>query len=161
MNLRPLRQAVLTDAERLAARADRAVRLEDVERRCRDVLELVGDDIDRVGKAFERLFILIGRGGHGIGDLPGGPGLRVDTHITAGATIPPNYDSMIAKFIAQGADRAEALARASAALDEFRIAGISSNAALHRQLLTDPGFAEGGVNIHYLENWLARRAEHG
>jgi acetyl-CoA carboxylase, biotin carboxylase subunit len=89
--------------------------------------------------------------------IPGGPGIRVDTHVSSGAAIPPSYDSMIAKVIAHGATRAEALARAQAAAAEMQIAGIQSNLALHREALADPGFAAGGVSIHHLEHWLKAR----
>lgn len=89
--------------------------------------------------------------------LPGGPGVRVDTHITTGSGISASYDSMIAKVITHGATRDEALARAHGALQEMRIEGVSTNIALHRQLLKDPGFAAGGVSIHHLEHWLDKR----
>jgi acetyl-CoA carboxylase, biotin carboxylase subunit len=89
--------------------------------------------------------------------IPGGPGIRVDTHVSSGAAIPPSYDSMIAKVIAHGATRAEALARAQAAAAEMQITGIKSNLALHREALADPGFAAGGVSIHHLEHWLKAR----
>ncbi|WP_294931330.1 acetyl-CoA carboxylase biotin carboxylase subunit [uncultured Paracoccus sp.] len=94
--------------------------------------------------------------------MPGGPGVRVDTHAAAGAEIPASYDSMIGKIIAHGPTRAEALARARAALAEARIEGVPTNIALHRQLLDDPGFSAGGVSIHHLERWLTeRRASDG
>ncbi|KFB08343.1 acetyl-CoA carboxylase biotin carboxylase subunit [Nitratireductor basaltis] len=89
--------------------------------------------------------------------LPGGPGIRVDTHMVAGAEVPAHYDSMIAKVIAFGATRTEALSRAQTALAELRIAGVKSNAALHDQLLSEPGFVAGGVSIHHFEQWLAAR----
>ena len=94
--------------------------------------------------------------------MPGGPGVRIDTHAAAGAEIPASYDSMIGKIIAHGPTRAEALARARAALAEARIEGVPTNIALHRQLLDDPGFSAGGVSIHHLERWLTeRRASDG
>lgn len=86
---------------------------------------------------------------------PGGPGIRVDSHIYDGYTVPPHYDSMIGKLIAHGPDRASAMARMSVALDEMVVNGIKTNAALHQRLLKDPGFIEGGNNIHYLEKLLA------
>lgn len=89
--------------------------------------------------------------------MPGGPGIRVDTHMAPGAEIPASYDSMIGKIIAHGATRDEALARARAALVEARIEGVPTNIPLHRQLLDDPGFAAGGVSIHHLERWLKTR----
>ncbi|SIT12279.1 acetyl-CoA carboxylase biotin carboxylase subunit [Paracoccus saliphilus] len=89
--------------------------------------------------------------------VPGGPGIRMDSHVCAGEAIPASYDSMIGKVIAHGRNRAEALARARSALSEMRIEGVASNLPLHRELLADPGFREGGVSIHHLENWLAAR----
>ncbi|MEY2341753.1 acetyl-CoA carboxylase biotin carboxylase subunit [Acidithiobacillus sp. IBUN Pt1247-S3] len=85
---------------------------------------------------------------------PGGPGIRVDSHIYAGYRVPPYYDSMIGKLIASGADRAEALARMRSALREINIEGIQSNIALHRRIVDDAQFAAGGVHIHYLEALL-------
>ena len=90
--------------------------------------------------------------------LPGGFGVRVDTHAYAGYRISPYYDSMIGKLIVHGANRADALVRMRIALAEMRIAGISSNLSLHRDILNDPAFNSGGVDIHYLERWLATRA---
>ena len=87
--------------------------------------------------------------------VPGGPGIRVDTHVASGAVIPASYDSMIGKVIAHGADRAEALARAQTALAELRVGGVSCNAALHCALLDDPGFREGGISIHHFDDWCA------
>lgn len=86
---------------------------------------------------------------------PGGMGIRVDSHIYSGYTVPPNYDSMIGKIITYGDTREEALQRMRNALDELVIDGIRSNAELHRDLVRDCGFAEGGVNIHYLEKLLS------
>ncbi|MBK5939074.1 acetyl-CoA carboxylase biotin carboxylase subunit [Halochromatium roseum] len=85
---------------------------------------------------------------------PGGPGVRIDTHIYAGYVVPPYYDSMIGKLIAHGEDRAAALARMSNALRETIIQGINTNIPLHRQLLKDAAFQQGGINIHYLEKKL-------
>lgn len=87
-------------------------------------------------------------------DLPGGPGVRVDSHARAGFVVAPHYDSMIAKLIVHGDSRAEALARLRIALDEMQVSGIETNLPLHRQLAADAGFAAGGVDIHYLERWL-------
>lgn len=86
---------------------------------------------------------------------PGGNGIRVDTHIYNGYRVPPNYDSLIAKVITHGEDRATALTRMSIALDELVIDGIKTNAALHRRLVRDSEFRRGGVNIHYLEKKLS------
>lgn len=85
---------------------------------------------------------------------PGGNGIRVDSHLYSGYTVPPNYDSMIAKLISFGGTREEAIARMCNALDETVIDGIKSNIALHRDIMCDEGFVRGGVNIHYLEKKL-------
>lgn len=85
---------------------------------------------------------------------PGGPGVRVDSHIYSGYTVPPHYDSMIAKIITHGDTREEALDRMRNALDELVIEGIRTNAPLHRDLVRDVAFRKGGVNIHYLEKKL-------
>jgi acetyl-CoA carboxylase biotin carboxylase subunit len=87
---------------------------------------------------------------------PGGPGIRVDSHIYAGYTVPPNYDSMIGKLIAFGEDRDTAIARMRTALNEIVVDGIKTNVDLHRDILRDAGFNQGGVNIHYLEKMLAK-----
>ena len=88
---------------------------------------------------------------------PGGPGIRMDSHIYDGYRVPPNYDSMIAKIIAHGENRSTALARMRVALDELVLQGIKTNVPLHKWLLNDPGFVKGGFNIHYLEKRLAER----
>ena len=85
---------------------------------------------------------------------PGGPGIRVDTHIYNGYTVPPYYDSMIAKLIAHGEDRATALARMRGALAEIVIDGIKTNIPLHRDICSDCAFIAGGADIHYLEKKL-------
>lgn len=87
-------------------------------------------------------------------DLPGGPGVRIDSHVAAGARISHHYDSMIGKLIVHGSDRAEALARLKVALAEMRIEGVSTNLPLHRRIVKDAAFAGGGVDIHYLEKLL-------
>jgi len=89
---------------------------------------------------------------------PGGPGIRMDSHIYDGYRVPPNYDSLIAKITAYGEDRQSAIARMRVALDEIVLDGIKTNVPLHRWLLSDPGFLKGGFNIHYLEKRLAERA---
>ena len=89
--------------------------------------------------------------------VPGGYGVRVDSHAAAGYRVPPYYDSMIAKLIVHGATREDALARLRVALDEMRVEGIATNLPLHRQLVQDAGFAAGGVDIHHLERWLQQR----
>ena len=85
---------------------------------------------------------------------PGGNGVRVDSHIYSGYTVPPYYDSLIAKLITHGTDRNGALARMSNALDELLIDGIRTNTALHKEIIRDAEFQKGGVNIHYLESKL-------
>ncbi|HZJ92603.1 MAG TPA: acetyl-CoA carboxylase biotin carboxylase subunit [Thiopseudomonas sp.] len=85
---------------------------------------------------------------------PGGNGVRVDTHLYSGYSVPPNYDSLIGKVITWGATREESMARMRNALNEIIIDGIKTNVPLHRDLLNDKGFCKGGVNIHYLEKKL-------
>ena len=84
-------------------------------------------------------------------EAPGGPGVRVDTHLYGGYSIPPNYDSLIAKLIVHAADRDTAITRMRIALSELVVEGINTNVALHQRILADAGFREGGRNIHYLE----------
>ena len=88
--------------------------------------------------------------------MPGGPGVRVDSHCYTNYFIPPNYDSMIGKLIVYGDTREEALARMRTALLETAIEGISTNIPLHRELMVDAKFMAGGTNIHYLEEWLSQ-----
>ncbi len=88
---------------------------------------------------------------------PGGPGVRIDSHAFNGYFVPPNYDSMIAKVITYGDSREQALARMRVALSEMVVEGIKTNIPLHRELLTDARFTEGGTSIHYLEHKLAER----
>jgi acetyl-CoA carboxylase biotin carboxylase subunit len=85
---------------------------------------------------------------------PGGPGIRMDTHIYNGYRVPPYYDSMIGKLIAYGETRASALARMRVALNEIVIDGIKSNVPLQLDIITDHAFKEGGTDIHYLEKKL-------
>jgi len=85
---------------------------------------------------------------------PGGPGVRVDSHVYNGYTVPPHYDSLIGKLITHGDTRAAALAKMRQALDELIVEGIRTNAALHRELVVDTSFMAGGVSIHYLESKL-------
>jgi acetyl-CoA carboxylase biotin carboxylase subunit len=87
---------------------------------------------------------------------PGGPGIRVDSHVYAGYTVPPNYDSMVGKVIAYGATREQAIRRMRIALSEMAIEGIQTNLDLHRELLADSRFVRGGTSIHYLEQKLAQ-----
>ncbi|UOD50179.1 acetyl-CoA carboxylase biotin carboxylase subunit [Orrella daihaiensis] len=88
---------------------------------------------------------------------PGGPGVRIDSHAFNGYFVPPHYDSMIAKVITYGDTRDQALARMRIALSEMVVEGISTNIALHRELLVDSRFIMGGTSIHYLEHKLAER----
>ena len=86
---------------------------------------------------------------------PGGPGIRVDSHVYQGYTIPPYYDSMIGKVIAYGASRDQAIRRMRVALSEMVVEGIKTNIPLHQELLLDQQFVHGGTSIHYLEKKLA------
>jgi acetyl-CoA carboxylase biotin carboxylase subunit len=86
--------------------------------------------------------------------LPGGPGVRIDTHAGFGFVVSPHYDSMIAKLIVHGDTRAEALARLRIALDEMQVSGIETNLPLHRRLAAEPSFVAGCFDIHHLERWL-------
>src|SRR5262245_584225 len=88
---------------------------------------------------------------------PGGPGVRVDSHAYAGYFVPPNYDSMIGKLICYGDTRAQAIARMSIALSEMVVEGILTNIPLHRDLMLDEKFLQGGTSIHYLEKRLAAK----
>jgi acetyl-CoA carboxylase biotin carboxylase subunit len=86
---------------------------------------------------------------------PGGPGVRMDSHVYAGYTVPPYYDSMIGKLIVHGADRAAAIARMQVALSEMIVDGIKTNIPLQRRIMQDPVFKAGEHHIHYLEEMLA------
>ena len=88
---------------------------------------------------------------------PGGPGVRVDSHVYNNYFVPPNYDSMIGKIIVYGDTREQAIARMQTALLETVVEGIQTNIPLHRDLMVDARFREGGTNIHYLEKWLSER----
>ena len=86
--------------------------------------------------------------------MPGGPGVRVDTHAYAGYTVPSHYDSMIGKLITYGATRDQAIARMRIALSEMMVDGIKTNIPLHADLMADAAFHVGGTSIHYLEQKL-------
>jgi len=90
---------------------------------------------------------------------PGGPGIRVDSHIYQGYTVPSHYDSMVSKVIAYGDTREQAIRRMRIALSEMGIEGIKTNIPLHQELLQDARFIEGGTSIHYLEQKLADKGE--
>ncbi len=91
--------------------------------------------------------------------MPGGPGIRVDSHVYQNYFVPPHYDSLIAKVIAYGDTREQALARMRVALSEMIVEGIQTNIALHQDLMVDSGFAKGGISIHYLEKKLSESAK--
>ncbi len=88
---------------------------------------------------------------------PGGPGVRVDSHVYTNYFVPPNYDSMVGKIIVYGDTRDQAIARMRTALSETLVEGIKTNIPLHRELMVDAKFMSGGTNIHYLEAWIAAR----
>ncbi len=88
---------------------------------------------------------------------PGGPGVRVDSHVYTNYFVPPNYDSMVGKIIVYGDTREQAIARMRTALSETLVEGIHTNIPLHRELMVDAKFMSGGTNIHYLEEWIAAR----
>ncbi len=85
---------------------------------------------------------------------PGGPGMRVDSHLYSGYTVPPFYDSLIAKVIAYGEDRDTAIARMRNALVEMVVEGIKTNIPLHQEIFHHSAFRPGGMDIHYLERRL-------
>ncbi|WP_417069300.1 acetyl-CoA carboxylase biotin carboxylase subunit [Niveibacterium terrae] len=88
---------------------------------------------------------------------PGGPGVRVDSHVYNGYTVPPNYDSMVGKVIAYGDTRDQAIRRLRIALSEMVVEGIKTNIPLHQELLADGNFNRGGTSIHYLETRLSKK----
>lgn len=90
---------------------------------------------------------------------PGGPGIRVDSHLYTGYEVPPYYDSLVGKLIAWGATRAGAIARMGLALNELVTEGLVTNVPLHQAILGTEGFAAGGADIHFLEKWLESRAD--
>jgi len=88
--------------------------------------------------------------------MAGGPGVRVDSHVYSNYVVPPYYDSMIGKVITHGMNRKEALSRMHGALQEMVVDGIKTNIPLHRELISDPNFIEGSLDIHYLEKKLSQ-----
>ena len=92
-------------------------------------------------------------------NLPGGFGVRVDTHIYPGYTISPHYDSMVAKLIVHGVSRKDAIATMRRALEEFYVAPIKTTIPLHLQIIDHPLFVEGKVSTHFLENISQRDLE--
>ncbi|MBT4520750.1 MAG: acetyl-CoA carboxylase biotin carboxylase subunit [Halieaceae bacterium] len=124
-------------------------------------LSLTQDDIQLTGHSFECRInaedpqnFLPSPGTIKYFHAPGGPGIRVDSHIYGGYTVPPFYDSLIGKIISYGENRDIALRRMRQALDELIIEGIRTNTPLHRSLVQDKAFQTGGVSIHYLESKL-------
>ncbi|MCH8174983.1 MAG: acetyl-CoA carboxylase biotin carboxylase subunit [Proteobacteria bacterium] len=125
-------------------------------------LSLKQEDITITGHAFEcrinaedPVSFLPSPGKVNLFHAPGGIGVRVDSHLYSGYTVPPHYDSLIAKLICHGDDREQALMRMQIALDELLIDGIKSNIPLQRELVRDSEFHKGGLNIHYLEEKLS------
>jgi acetyl-CoA carboxylase biotin carboxylase subunit len=87
---------------------------------------------------------------------PGGNGVRVDSHIYSGYSVPPHYDSLIAKLITHGPTREVAIGRMQNALEEMLVDGINTNIPLQERIMRDEGFKKGGMNIHYLEKMLEK-----
>jgi acetyl-CoA carboxylase biotin carboxylase subunit len=86
--------------------------------------------------------------------LPGGPGVRADTHLYGGYTVPPHYDSLIAKLLVHGRDRSEAMVRGRRALEMMKVDGIKTSIALHLRILEDDDFAAGRINTNFMERFL-------
>jgi acetyl-CoA carboxylase biotin carboxylase subunit len=91
-------------------------------------------------------------------NLPGGFGVRVDTHIYEGYVVPPNYDSLLAKLIVHAEDREAAIRRLRRALDEFVVEGIQTNLDFHRRLIDHPDFVQGKLDTHFLERFSSEIA---
>jgi acetyl-CoA carboxylase biotin carboxylase subunit len=85
--------------------------------------------------------------------LPGGPGVRLDTHLYSGYTIPPYYDSLIAKLLVWGEDRAEAIVRGRRALEMFRVEGVKTSIPLHLKILDEADFQAGRLSTHFMERF--------
>ena len=88
---------------------------------------------------------------------PGGHGVRLDTHVYAGYTIPPNYDSMIAKLIITAQTREEAISKMKRALDEFVIEGVKTTIPFHRQLMEDPNYVAGNYTTKFMEDFVIKK----
>ncbi|MBI4184706.1 MAG: acetyl-CoA carboxylase biotin carboxylase subunit [Proteobacteria bacterium] len=88
---------------------------------------------------------------------PGGPGVRIDSALYAGYTVPPHYDSLIAKLVVHGDTRARAVLRLKRALNEFVIEGVETTLSLHRRVIAEPDFINGAYDIHWLERFIAER----
>src|SRR5262249_4097866 len=91
--------------------------------------------------------------------LPGGPGIRIDTHLYAGYTVPSYYDSLLAKLIVSGPDRPTALARARGALREFSIQGISTTIPFHLKVLDHPRFQSGDIDTAFVDESMNKQPE--
>ncbi len=87
-------------------------------------------------------------------ELPGGPCVRVDSHVVPGYSVPPTYDSMIGKLIVHADDRQACMDRVARALREYRVAPIKTTIPLHRRLMENADFRRGGIDIHFLERLL-------
>jgi acetyl-CoA carboxylase biotin carboxylase subunit len=130
-------------------------------------LRLAQDDVDFRGHAIEcrvnaedpRAGFRPSPGTVASAAFPAGPGIRVDTHVQAGAAVPPHYDSLLAKVIAHGADRDQALDRLAGALARCEVTGTATTLAMHREVLAAPEFRRGGVDTGYLERHLALAGE--
>ena len=92
-------------------------------------------------------------------NLPGGLGVRVDTHVYDGYVVPPNYDSLLAKLIVHAEDRESAIKRLRRALDEFVVEGIQTNLAFHRRLSDHSDFVQGRLDTHFLERFSTENAQ--
>ncbi|MCY1302798.1 Biotin carboxylase [compost metagenome] len=90
---------------------------------------------------------------------PGGPGVRIDSHLYSGYQVPAHYDSLIAKFLTYGESREQAIVRMRGVLADAELQGIKSNIPLHQRLMHEPGFVAGGFDIHHLERYLAKRED--
>jgi len=90
---------------------------------------------------------------------PGGPGVRIDSHLYSSYVVPPNYDSLLAKIIVWGADRAEAINRMRRALDECIITGIKTTIPFQRALLDDDHYRRGDVSTRYLNEFIERQKQ--
>ena len=87
---------------------------------------------------------------------PAGDGVRVDTHIVSGASVPPFYDSLLAKIIATGNDHSSSVARMRSVIAETRVEGVATNLSFHAELLADPEFEKGGVDTSYVRRFMER-----
>jgi acetyl-CoA carboxylase biotin carboxylase subunit len=92
-------------------------------------------------------------------NVPGGNGVRVDTAQYAEGVVPPYYDSLIAKLIVHGVDRAEAIAKMERALSQFVVQGIETSVSMHQGIFADPGFRAGEFDTKFMERFLAEKAE--